>query len=74
MFIIITRGNCLFGGCIYSLDSFIDVSPMLVFLVFWDDENIELKLFRTDFYPSTSTLFHQCSILIPSLVLHNLSK
>jgi len=30
----------LFGGRIYNLDSFMDVSLMLVFLLCWDDENI----------------------------------
>jgi hypothetical protein len=51
-----------------------DVSLMLVFLVRWDDEDIKIKLFQTGFYPSTSALFHQCSMLIPSLVLHNFNK
>ena len=30
----------MFGGHIYNLDSFMDVSVILVFLVRWDDENI----------------------------------
>jgi len=31
MFIILTRGSCLLGGCLYSLDSLIGVILMLVF-------------------------------------------
>jgi hypothetical protein len=38
--IITTRGICLLGGCIYSLDCLIlRVIPMLVFLVCGYDEN-----------------------------------
>ena len=33
-----TRGSCLFGGCMYSLDSLVGVIPMLVFPVCWDVE------------------------------------
>ena len=34
-----TRGSCLFGGCMYNLDILVGVIPVLVFLVCWDDEN-----------------------------------
>jgi hypothetical protein len=38
MLMISACGSCLFGGCIYSLDSLVGVIPMLVFPVCWDDE------------------------------------
>jgi len=38
MLIIITQGSCLFGGCIYNVDSLMGVIPMLVIPVHWDDE------------------------------------
>ena len=36
--IIIKRGSCLLGGCIYNLDSLVGVIPMMVFPVCWYDE------------------------------------
>jgi len=36
----------LFGGLIYNLDSFMDVIPMLVFTVCWDDVFLNNKLYK----------------------------
>jgi len=41
MLIILTCGSCMFGGCMYNLDSLVGVITMLVFLVCWDDETVK---------------------------------
>jgi hypothetical protein len=41
--LILTRGSCLFGGCICHMNSLMGVVPMLVFYVSWYDEIMDNK-------------------------------
>ena len=60
MLTIVTRGSCLFGGCMYSLDSLKGVMHMLVCPEWWDDENV----LQTVFYHTKTIMCEHFNVLI----------